>query len=173
LEIKSDYGDALCNLANALLKSGKAEEAIVFYRRGLELRPDDGDVRTNFANALAQEGNTSEAIAQYRLALINQPDNPTALSNVAWLLATSSEESLRDGKQAVALAEHLNRITGDEPIVLRILAAAYAEAGDFPNARSVGVRALQLAESAGARTLTASLEKEIALYQSGFPYHKS
>jgi hypothetical protein len=54
-------------------------------------------------------------------------------------------------------------------LVLRILAAAYAEAGRFNEAVDAAERALQSPDSA---TLAGALRREIALYQSGSSYHK-
>ncbi len=96
-----------------------------------------------------------------------------AQSNLAWLLATSSDPSLRNGSEALRLAEQANRLSGgNRPVVLHILAAAYAENGRFVDAIQVAERALQFADAQNNSTLIDALRKEIALYQSGLPYHK-
>jgi hypothetical protein len=51
------------------------------------------------------------------------------------------------------------------------LAAAYAEAGRFPEAIATAQRALQLATSQNSATLAAAFEAELKLYQAGFPFH--
>jgi hypothetical protein len=58
------------------------------------------------------------------------------------------------------------------PTVLRILAAAYAEAGRFAEAKETAQQALQAAEMQGNSTLANVLQNEIALYDLGIPYHK-
>ena len=50
------------------------------------------------------------------------------------------------------------------------LAAAYAEAGRFPNAVTTAERALQLATDQGNTALAEAIRAQITLYQSGFPY---
>ncbi len=166
--------DATSNLAQALSRSGQPEQAIVYYQKALELRPGVAELHTQLANALVQTGRTQDAIAEYKSALQISADDMTALSNLAWLLATSSDSSLRNGAEALRAAQRANYLSGEnQPVVLRILAAAYAEAGDFSNARQVARHALQLAESAHDATLVAALEKEIALYESGSSYHKT
>jgi hypothetical protein len=57
-------------------------------------------------------------------------------------------------------------------LVLRILAAAYAEAGRFNEAKGTAEQALQAAEVQGNSTLSNALRDEIALYELGLPYHK-
>ena len=96
-----------------------------------------------------------------------------AQSNLAWLLATSSDPSLRSGQEAVLLAEQANRLSGGRrPIILRILAAAYAEAGRFDEAKERANEALQRANNQGNFALSDVLRKEMELYESGQPYHK-
>jgi len=60
------------------------------------------------------------------------PDNVAAQSNLAWLLATAADPPLRNGSEAVLLAERAESESSGAKItaiVLRILAAAYAETG--------------------------------------------
>ncbi len=58
-----------------------------------------------------------------------------ALANRALLKAACSDESLRDGKSAVVDAKRACELTKEEDSeVLSVLAAAYAEAGDFEEA---------------------------------------
>src|ERR1700732_4553372 len=89
-----------------------------------------------------------DAIAQYREALRLAPENIAAQSNLAWLLATCSDPSLRDGSEAVLFAERARRLSGgNRPVILRILAAAYAENGRFADAIRVAEHALQVADA--------------------------
>jgi tetratricopeptide (TPR) repeat protein len=173
LALSPNQADAQYNLATALLRKGRTDEAIVHYEKTLELRPEIADVHANLGSALLAKGRVQEAIAQYRNALGIAPENVAAQSNLAWLLATSSDPSLRDGPQAVALAEQASRLSdGRSAIILRILAAAYAETGRFIEARETAQRALQSADDEDNTVLVDALRKEIALYESGFPYHK-
>ena len=58
------------------------------------------------------------------------------------------------------------------PTVLRILAAAYAEAGQFAEAKETAQHGLEAANIQGNITLSNALRDEIALYELGLPYHK-
>ena len=123
------------------------DEAITHDLRALQINPDFADAHNNLANALLQKGNVTEAIAHYRKALQFKPDFAGAQNNLAWLLATSPQASLRDGSQALSLAQQANQLTGDgNPIILATLAAACAETGRFSQAVEIAQRALQLAE---------------------------
>ena len=168
-----NHTDAQYNLASALLRKGRFDEAIIHYEKALELLPGNADAHVNLGSAFLAKGHIAEAIGQYKEALTLSPENVAAQTNLAWLLATSPDPSLRNGPEAVLLAEQASRSSGGKrPLVLRILAAAYAEAGRFSEARATAHEALQAADDQGNSALSDFLRKEIALYESGQPYHK-
>jgi cytochrome c-type biogenesis protein CcmH/NrfG len=150
-------------------------EAIPHYKKALELQPNNADALANLGSAFLATGRVQEAIAAYRNAIQISPENVPAQSNLAWLLATSSDPSVRDGSRAVTLAEQADAESSrseNHPIVLRILAAAYAESGRFAEAEKTARQALQEAEIQGNSALSDALRDEIALYELNLPYHK-
>jgi tetratricopeptide (TPR) repeat protein len=175
LALSPNQPEAQYDLASALLRKGRTDEAIAHYKKALELRPDSADAHANLGSAFLAKGRVRDAIAAYRNALRISPENVPAQSNLAWLLATSSDPSLRNGSEAVLLAEQAaseNSRSENHPIILRILAAAYAESGRFAQARETAQQALRQAEIQGNSTLSSTLRDEIALYELGLPYHK-
>ena len=127
-----DQEEAQYNLASALLRKGRTDEAIVEYQKVLQMHPESADAHANLGIALLAKGRVRDAMAEYTKALQISPENLAALSNLAWLLATSADPSLRNGSEAVQLAERADSASSrsdKHPTVLRILAAAYAEAG--------------------------------------------
>jgi tetratricopeptide (TPR) repeat protein len=172
LAIKPDYADAQNNLGSALLQQGRLEEAIAHYQKALSINPDDADFHHHLGNALIQQGRTAEALSQYQKTLAIRPDDADVLNKLAWLLATSPEASLRNGNQAVELAQRANQLTGGEnPVVLCTLAAACAEAGRFPEAVAITQRALPLAGAQSNQALADDLRSELQLYQARTPFH--
>jgi Flp pilus assembly protein TadD len=88
------------------------------------------------------------------------------------MLATSPQAALRNGHQAVELAQRANQLTGGEnPVILCTLAAAWAEAGRFPEAVATAQHALQLAEAQSNPALADDLRSELKLYQANLPFH--
>ena len=125
-----------------------------------------GAVHNNLADALASRGRMAEALAQWRAGLRLEPDRVPALKRAAWILATSPDARLRDGRQAVALAERAAALTGGgDPSVLDVLGAAYAETGRFPEAAATATRALTAANAQGNRQVAEAIEARIALYE--------
>ena len=126
------------------------------------------------AIALDEKGQSAEAIQQYEKALEISPQSVSALNNLAWLLATSSNGSLRNGTRAVQFAQKADQLSaGANAVVLRTLAAAYAEAGQFGKAIESAQTAIQLAQSQRAESLISELQQQIALYELGLPYRET
>lgn len=170
-----DQEEAQYNLASALLRKGRADEAIIQYQKVLAIHPENADTHANLGSAWLATSRTRDAIAEYTKALQISPENLPALCNLAWLLATSADPSLRNGSEAVQLAERADSASSrsdKHPTVLRILAAAYAEAGRFGEAKETAQQALREAETQGDSSLSSSLRDEIALYELALPYHK-
>jgi tetratricopeptide (TPR) repeat protein len=165
-----NYPEAYYLLGNDLLQKARVDDAIGAYEQALKSRPAYPEVENNIGLALLQKGRPSEAIAHWQNALAIQSDSVDSLNNLAWILATFPETWLRNGRQALALAERANQLSGDNnPAILRTLAAAYAENGRFTQARVVAERGLQLANAQENPALANILEGDIARYRANAP----
>ena len=172
LRIDPRCAPALVNLGGILLQRGKVDEAIVHFQRALEIKPGIAEAHSSLGRALRQKGRVGEAITQFQQALQLEPDDPEVQNSLAWLLATCPQVSLRNGKQAVQLAQRANELAGrNNPVALRTLAAVFAEAGRFPEAVETAQRALHLAGAQSNTGLAGALQSELKLYQAGVPFH--
>ena len=77
------------------------------------------------------------------------------------------------GRRSKLPAEPTNSRAGVEPAILGTLAAAYAEAGRFPEALQTARQALDLATQQNKQSLAKSIRAQIRLYESGTPYRES
>jgi Flp pilus assembly protein TadD len=160
------------SLAYALGGQGKTEEALGQLRQAADL---DQRVRgrVELANMLHQMGTDREAVAEYRRVLDMQPPTFELLNNLAWILATSADDSARNGADAVAFAEKACQKTQyKDPMTMGTLAAAYAEAGRFPDAVATAEKAANLATAAGNARVAAINTQLMQLYRAGKPYHE-
>jgi tetratricopeptide (TPR) repeat protein len=172
--IRPDYFLARYRLGHALLEKGELDSAIKHCRAALLIRPNNSDCHTILAIALDEKGQPAEAIQNYEKALEISPQSVSALNNLAWLLATCSNASFRNGARAVQLALHADQLSGNaNPLVLRTLAAGYAEAGQFGKAIENARAAIQVARMQGDNSLAAALEQEVTLYKLALPYHET
>jgi Flp pilus assembly protein TadD len=140
-------------------------------RELLQLKPNT-ETRSQLATLLFETGQYRDAVAEYRQVLAAKPDQLEALNNLAWLLAASPDGALRDGATAVRLAEQGCRLTDyKQAQMLGTLAAAYAEAGRFPEAVTTAQKAIELARAGGESQFAAVNEQMLMLYRAGKAYH--
>ncbi|MEZ5323901.1 MAG: tetratricopeptide repeat protein [Verrucomicrobiales bacterium] len=149
LVLKSTPNDAslLFNIALAETATNQPEAAIKHFKAAVALAPDDLATHFQLGNALLQQKDVEEAIVHYREALRIEPNWPLAAHQLAWLLATQPNDALRNGEEALALAEAVcQRDGGGNPVTLHTWSAALAELGRFPEALQISTRAAQIAE---------------------------
>ena len=171
--IRPDYFLARYGLGHAMLEKGKLDAAIDHSRAALLIQPNNPDCHTVLAIALDEKGQSADAIRHYEKALEISPQSVSALNNLAWLLATNSNTSLRNGVTAIQLAQQADQLSGGKnALVLRTLAAAYAEAGQFGKAIESAQTGMQLARSRDDDSLATDLQQQIALYELGLPYRE-
>lgn len=137
IRLRPSNAEAYNDAALTLLKSGRRQEAIQFFQQSLQVRATAGAAR-NLAAALLMNGNPAEAAKVYRLAMQIDPGDLQNQRALAWLLATHTDDSVRNGAEAVELSRAIVVATGGQvPLFLLTYAAALAESGDFDSAVSV------------------------------------
>ncbi|MCA9215929.1 MAG: tetratricopeptide repeat protein [Planctomycetales bacterium] len=146
------------------------DEAITAFQQVVATHPKADRVWMRLGQVQEQHGLHRDAIRSYEQITRISPEDFRAPARIAWLLATSPDDSLRDGHRAVRLAEQADSFTKSrDPIVLDILAAAYAGVSDFPNAIATCERAIrQLGDSQS--TFRHELEGRLQEYRDGQPF---
>lgn len=173
VEIKPDFAEAHNNLAAVLAGRGYFDEAIFHFKRALEIRPDNAGTPQNLAMAQAKLAGARLAIDRRREALQSSPRDTALLVDTAWSLAANPNASLRNGKEAVELAQRAVQLTdGMDPAALDVLAAAYAEVGRFIDAVQTANKALDLATQQNKSLLAESLHGKLRLYEAGTPFRE-
>jgi tetratricopeptide (TPR) repeat protein len=191
LEIDPRLAEAHNNLGNALGRLGKAAEAMAQYQQALSIRPDYAEAHYNLGVVYGRQGRLAEALAHYQRAVDTRPDFAEAQNNLAsasyqlrmqygtvgamnataWVLATTPDDSIRNGRQAVASAQRAVQLSDNrDPAVLDTLAAAYAEAGQFVAAIETARRAWELASAGTDKPLANHIHARIVLYRNQKPY---
>jgi tetratricopeptide (TPR) repeat protein len=165
-ETHFNYGLALASLEDF---AGAASQ----FETLLKLSPDYPQAHMQLASVLSAQHKSREALDHYRAALRVTPDNPTLLNKLAWLLATDPDAGIRNGPEALRLAERACQLTAFKlPLLVGTLAAAHAEAGNFEKAVEVAEQACELAKAAGQPDLLASNQNLLAVYRSGKPHRE-
>jgi protein O-mannosyl-transferase len=157
--------------ASLLRHEGRTGEALYHLRMAALFKPDI-ETYLDLAALEYSAGHPDRAVACLKQAVALRPD-PGAMNNLAWILATCSDESVRNGKEAMAYALEACRLTNFKQAgMMGTLAAAYAEAGDFPEAVETAGIAANLAASSGNPRFAAANQQLMNLYRSGKPYHE-
>jgi tetratricopeptide (TPR) repeat protein len=158
------------SLGAALVQVRKFDAATAHFEKALALKPDFTQARYYLGNALFLQGRTTAALAEWRKVLQAEPDRVPVLNQAAWVLATSREETIRNGAEAVRLAERAVRLSGGRQArILLTLAASYAESGEYPKAVETARQAQELARQQNNGQLVDGANSMIALYQSHTP----
>jgi Flp pilus assembly protein TadD len=173
LRIDPNCTEAHNSLGIALAVCGRFDEAIVHFQKALELQPDFANARNNLDLAQSQRKRILKDLAARRESLRSRPEDVALLNDTAWLLATNPNASIRNGAEAVELAQRAAQLSeGREPAVLGTLAAAYAEAGRFSEAVETARKALKLATQQNNEPLAESIKAKIPLYEAGTPFRE-
>jgi cytochrome c-type biogenesis protein CcmH/NrfG len=171
LQIRPRNVTARVTLAKALMECGQLDDACAHLEIAVRLSPTNLVARQNFAEVLHRQGRAKDAVAQYQATLQLEPDWDSLLNNLAWLLATHPSPDIRDGTQAVRLAERACQLTAHTNLwFLHTLAAACAETGDFAHAVAAAEEARRLAAASGQSNLIAIAEQRLQLYRSHQAY---
>src|SRR2546423_540705 len=134
------------------------------------IRPDRSEALSELHRALLALINSSDAAKLLHQAASSIPDSTVALDELAWVFATHPIEELRDGYEAVRLAEHACTLTKRaNPLLLATLASAYAETGNFSQAINITKQSISKAQSSNNRDAIALDEKLLDSFQANKP----
>ncbi len=159
----------------ALLRKGnRGPQAIATLREVVRLAPEHGAGHWSLARALAVSRQGRESWSHMSRAVELLPDRPDILRDAAWMLATYPDPDIRNGAEAVRLAERAARMgRPDDAMTQDTLAAAFAETGDFQRAVSTARNAAISARAGGRPGLAAQIQQRLDLYLNGRPYHEA
>jgi tetratricopeptide (TPR) repeat protein len=168
LDLAPNNVQALYGLGTYLVEQGQVEQGKQLLERAIALHEKYPEALGSMADLLESQGKYADAVHFYQAALDAQPDNSSALNNLAWLKATCSDPSIRNGAEAVRLAERACQLTGySKPIFIGTLAAAQAETGDFTAAIATAERAVAVATASHLEDTAAKNRQLIELYRAG------
>ncbi len=174
--LNPDNGIVLYNRAVTLLKMGEKQEGLAQLNAALDSGVLDAKRKAMAYNMRGlfwfKAGSYDKAAADYDRSMQADPDYAAAYNHAAWMKATCPQKAMRNGAEAVRLAQKalaLNRI----PSNLDTLAAAYAEAGKFDKAVETQKEALAMLRRQGGSRAVARYEKRLKLYQDQKPFRSN
>ncbi len=174
-ERSPDNADAQQSLGQALMARGLLTDALPHFENAVRINPGLADAHYFLGMCLYfAKYDTAAALGEWRAALGVAPDSLGPLNQAARVLAVSPDAALRNGAEAVELAQRAAKISnGTDPLVLDTLAAALAEKGSFMEAAETARRALDLAVRQNKAALAESLKEAIGTYEANHPWRES
>jgi tetratricopeptide (TPR) repeat protein len=173
LMVKNNPGvvEAHARLGSRLAAARQWAQAAEQFRCVIQIDPDHVQARYNLAFFLSRLGRTAEAVQQHRQVLRRDRNLTLNIVALARILATDPDPKLRDGAEALELIEPLCNRPG-KPVsgAMEVLAAAYAETGEFNKAVASIDKAILRLGVIGDAALMRELQAQRTLYKMGKPY---
>jgi len=162
------------SLAGALAHTGDLSAAARQLGYVMVLQPSSEEALVQLHRIVLALAKVPNGLQQLRNIVTNAPDSPRMLDELAFLLATYPDSDVRDGAEAVRLAERACALTDRrDPALLATLAAAYGETGDFSRGVASAEEALKRAQAIGDTQSVNLSENILMALRADLPYrHK-
>jgi tetratricopeptide (TPR) repeat protein len=171
IELDAGYFDAFHNRGYTFTKTKEYDKALVDLNKAIRLAPDNGEGYMDRAAVFEARRQFPQAMTDYREVVRLNPQSVDGCNALAWLLATCPVARLRNGLEAVELATKACTLTSwTDGFCLGTLAAAHAEAGNFPEAVKWQKKSLAYPKDDPQEQEKA--RQRLALFEAGQPYHQ-
>jgi tetratricopeptide (TPR) repeat protein len=160
------------NRGLAEMRRRRFDVAETAFRSAVEIDPHDAPSHHGLAKTLWHQGKSGNAIASWKSAIAIDPKYWPSVYDLAWVMATHPDPRLRNGIESFRLA---TRIVDDsknpDALALEILAAAYAENGNFSEAVKIQEKSLSMSFDDGGTIVTGTeREQRLAAYRNSKPW---
>ena len=177
LEVTEDNSVAENNLAADYLLLGRLDDAMLHFKEANRIAPERVQPYMGMASIAEERNDPVRALELLRQAEeINQHEmgKPIIAQRLAWLLATTGNDSVRDGAEALEWAELAVKLTQlRDASCLHTLAAALAENREFEKAIQVSQQAVAVARQNSQPDLADQISESISGYQQQQPLRES
>jgi tetratricopeptide (TPR) repeat protein len=172
IRLDANFSMAFAGRAYAWQLKQEYAKALSDYDEAIRLAPKTAMTYMNRGMVHQAREQYDLSLADYDSAARLSPKSSKPLLARAWLMATCAEARYRDAKRSLQDAKKACEMTDwKDGNYLSVLAAAYAESGDFLNAVKWQKKAIDLAPD-DQKQQQGVLEHHLRLYQAGRPYHE-
>jgi tetratricopeptide (TPR) repeat protein len=169
LRLKPDDVLARRGRGHTFYQMGQHGRALEDFTRVVQLSPEDTIAWVDRADLRSEMKQWESAASDYQQALKLDSECGRAYLGAAWLMATCPDKRFRNPKTSVRAAEKAVELDGaKDHYYLDTLAAAYANAGMFAEAKAAAEQALQIAPTE-AKT---AVKNRLVLYEQEQPFHQ-
>lgn len=172
LKLDPNCSEAESGLGYYYTRKGDAETAVRHFERALRLN-GDLDVYEPLAGLQASLGRWDDAVSTIQRGVDRLPGYLDLKRKLAFMLATCPIERLRNGAEAVRLAEEVAGVGLEIPQTYDTLAVAYAETGRFDDAVRSAEKALALAHKLVNPEAIDQIGARLKLFRERKPFRQS
>jgi len=166
--VKQTHQRAMLGLGLAEVQQKRFDEAAATLERAMSIAPLPDDQVIGVASAWFSAGQPGRAVETLRGEVRRRPDDAYLAIMLAWPLATHPDASVRNGAEALRLAQPIAARAGEmQGRAMRAVVAGLAETGDFAAARAALNELIRLETSGGQRPLPSDLEAMDADVRAG------
>ena len=135
LHLSPEFIKAHIVRGNALIRKREYAKALAEFDAAIKINPREAAAYGFRARVLAGNGDYDGAVHDFDQALALDPKEKNVYNEIARFYATCPDEERRDGRKAVEFARRACEMSGWRwASSISVLAAAYAEDGDFEQA---------------------------------------
>jgi tetratricopeptide (TPR) repeat protein len=162
------------SLGLILVKLNRLDEAMAEFSLAAQLDTNYASPRFQRGKIFLKQGHGMQAMEEFHAALQLEPNNFPVLIYLARVLASDEDPQVRNGREALALAEQtISPASEPQMVALDTLAMAYAEAGHFDEALQAEQQAIVVAPTNSSAEDVALLQKRLQLYKVQQPWRES
>jgi tetratricopeptide (TPR) repeat protein len=173
LELNSEHVSAMNNLAVAYYELGDINQAMSEIKKALEIDPESADAWLNLGTFSKQSGKWGDALKYFNRGREIEPADMRFVYQLSLLYATAPESQIRNGKEAIRLAEMICEDTKyNKPASLDLLAMALAETGQYEKAKDAAEHAYRLAIRNKENQFATQIKSRQNLYQMQKPFRE-
>lgn len=185
--LKGEYDQAIADMTDAInlgpqaafylmrgvcyVRNKDLDRALADYTSAIQLDPNNASQLVARAHVHMLRREYAEGIADAEAAMRRKPNSPDPYQMLAWVMAQSSCASVRDGKRALEYAKKACELKPEEDTPFGLVAAAYAELGDFANAIVWANKSLTT-QKPGSR-LWKNAKEELACFEAHRPFRST
>lgn len=171
VELQPQNTEAQFDYGQFLLEIGRPADALERFQIVRQQDPKRELAYSLASVVLKDLGRDGEAVEWLRAGMVAAPESVNIGNALALMLSIAPQAELRNGDEAVRIAEPLAEETHRKlPGVLSTLSLAYAEAGRFEDAQRTASEALTLARQRGDEQMARVISQNLALFRERQAY---
>ena len=148
------------------------QSALVEFQKLIKSHPERSEFLQLMGLCHLSMGQTDKAREIFNRCIKQEPSNHRGWNSLARLLATYPDENIRNAEEAIQAGRKACELTNQQVATyLDTLAAAYAEAGNFEEAVTTQINAIDKLTTS-EQFLRAEFQSRLQLYQNEQPYRE-